>query len=194
MSYPHETLIAFTHGVSCKWNYLMRTVPGISTLLAPLEDALHRRLIPAITGRPPCSAQVRDLPALSAKVGGFGIAKPTVECAPAYEASRSVTASLSQLIKRGSVAEDEVHRAKSSIARNRNTRLTDQVDGLRGCLDLHQQSLLDFSQEKGASTWLTVLPIVRHGFDLHKSAFRDAMCLRYGWQLQSIPHTCSCRN
>ena len=45
---------------------------------------------------------------------------------------------------------------------------------------------------KGASTWLSVLQIAQHGFDLHKSAFRDALCLGCGWQLQNIPHPCSC--
>ena len=31
-----------------------------------------------------------------------------------------------------------------------------------------------------------------HGFSLHKSAFRDALCLRYGWQPQLLPTTCTC--
>ena len=36
---------------------------------------------------------------------------------------------------------------------------------------------MEVSQEKGASTWLTALPINDHGFALHKSAFRDALSL-----------------
>ena len=33
---------------------------------------------------------------------------------------------------------------------------------------------MELSQEKGASTWLTTLPIDEHGFALHKAAFRTA--------------------
>lgn len=41
-------------------------------------------------------------------------------------------------------------------------------------------------------TWLTSLPIDDHGFALHKSAFRDALSLGYGWSLQNPPSHCTC--
>ena len=44
----------------------------------------------------------------------------------------------------------------------------------------------------GASTWLTALPIKEHGFDLHKGAFRDALCLRYNLQPPHLPTKCVC--
>ena len=53
------------------------------------------------------------------------------------------------------------------------------------------QRCMDLSQEKGASTWLTALPIDKHGFSLHKSAFRDALSLRYNWALENSPSHCS---
>ena len=46
--------------------------------------------------------------------------------------------------------------------------------------------------EKGASSWLTVLPLIDHGFALPKGAFRDALCLRYGWPVPELPTTCVC--
>ena len=45
---------------------------------------------------------------------------------------------------------------------------------------------------KGASSWLTVLPLDEHGFSLHKGDFRDAICLRYGWPLSHLPSDCVC--
>ena len=54
------------------------------------------------------------------------------------------------------------------------------------------QRCVELSQEKGASVWLTALPIENHGFALHKSAFRDALCLRYNWPLNNQPSQCSC--
>ena len=46
--------------------------------------------------------------------------------------------------------------------------------------------------EKGASTWLTVLPLTDHGFTLHKSAFQDALALRYGWTPSKLQTKCEC--
>ena len=51
---------------------------------------------------------------------------------------------------------------------------------------------MELSWEKGASTWLTALPIDDHGFALHKSAFRDALSLWYDWSLQNSRSHCSC--
>ena len=46
--------------------------------------------------------------------------------------------------------------------------------------------------EKGASSWLTVLPLEEHHFSLHKQAFRDALALRYGWLPSQVPSNCPC--
>ena len=48
------------------------------------------------------------------------------------------------------------------------------------------------AQEKGASSWLTTLPIEEFGFALHKGAFQDALALRYNWQPQRATSTCGC--
>ena len=51
---------------------------------------------------------------------------------------------------------------------------------------------MDLAQEKGASSWLTTLPLEEFGFTLHKGAFRDANALRYGWQPSRCPSSCAC--
>ena len=51
---------------------------------------------------------------------------------------------------------------------------------------------MELAQEKGASSWLTALPIEEFGFTLHKRAFQDALALRYNWQPQNCPATCGC--
>ena len=51
---------------------------------------------------------------------------------------------------------------------------------------------LDLAVEKGASTWLTALPLDEYGFALHKSAFQDALALRYGWLPLRTPTLCAC--
>ena len=53
------------------------------------------------------------------------------------------------------------------------------------------QLAMDLALEKGASSWLTALPLEEHGFALHKPAFRDAMALRYGSPLDPLTHSIS---
>ena len=59
-------------------------------------------------------------------------------------------------------------------------------------LTLPMQLATDLAREKGASSWLTALPLEEHGFALHKTAFRDAIALRYGWPPSQIPTNCVC--
>ena len=51
---------------------------------------------------------------------------------------------------------------------------------------------MDLAQEKGASSWLTSLPIAEFGFTLHKGGFHDALALRYNWQPLQAPSSCEC--
>ena len=41
---------------------------------------------------------------------------------------------------------------------------------------------IELAKEKGASIWLSSLPVQEHGFSLHRAAFHDALSLRYGWK------------
>ena len=54
------------------------------------------------------------------------------------------------------------------------------------------QRALILASERGASSWLTSLPLTEHGFTLHKSAFQDALALRYGWSPRNVPTKCDC--
>ena len=49
-----------------------------------------------------------------------------------------------------------------------------------------------YSQHSIYSSWLVALPIQKHGFSLHKSAFQDALCLHYGWQPSLLLSACVC--
>ena len=51
---------------------------------------------------------------------------------------------------------------------------------------------VDLAKERGASSWLSVLPLSEQGFHLHKGEFRDALCLCYGWTLSNTPRLCNC--
>ena len=54
------------------------------------------------------------------------------------------------------------------------------------------RSSVMLAQEKGASNWLSCLPLKSHNFVLHKTAFRDAIALRYHWLPSACPTFCAC--
>ena len=54
------------------------------------------------------------------------------------------------------------------------------------------QHVMDLTQKKGDSSWLTSLPLKEFGFTLHKGAYRDAIALHYGWQPSYCPSSCAC--
>jgi hypothetical protein len=68
----------------------------------------------------------------------------------------------------------------------------EEADLLKQGLDEPLQRVMTLAQEKGASHWLNALPLEDHGFSLHKGAFRDGLCLRYGWKPDGLPTTCAC--
>ena len=78
------------------------------------------------------------------------------------------------------------------MKKRKRTIQNTQASSVRANLPIKLQRAMDLSQEKGASNWLTVLPVEEFRFSLHKSAFRDALALRYGWQLINTPSSCSC--
>ena len=45
---------------------------------------------------------------------------------------------------------------------------------------------------KGMSSWLTIEPQIQYGTVLNESDFQDAVCLRYGFDLDGLPTSCVC--
>ena len=93
----------------------------------------------------------------------------------------------------------QTHIVRSSQLTRRNAVHRARSQGYSDCFsDLHQQlepSLqrdMDLAAVRGASSWLTTLPLNEHGFALHKSAFQDALALRYGWPPLRSPLLCTC--
>ena len=186
---PHAAYTAFTHGLTSKWTYLARTISGIEDLLQPLEEIIRQRFLPSLTDR--------ELMALPVRFGGLGIIDPSRQATTHYNMSEKITAPLVALILQQShtyspEAKAEQIKAKKTARTIRrqcdSTAANELVDNLPNNL----KRAMTVSAEKGASSWLSTLPIAEHGFALHKGAFRDALCLRYGWRPSHLPSHCIC--
>jgi len=56
--------------------------------------------------------------------------------------------------------------------------LNERTQDVLGRLNPQLQHSVELAQEKGSLAWLTVLPVAKDGFHLHKGEFHDALCLR----------------
>ena len=163
--------------------------------MEPLEVAIRTLFTPAITGRtPPNNIECR-LFALPAQ-HGLGIVSPS-SLSDEYNWSQKVSAPLVSLILAQSFNyppesyndQLDLNKEIKKFSRGQWKLLLDQLKA-----DLSSELLYStqLAEEKGASNWLTSLPIQEHGFSLHKAAFRDALALRYGWRPNNLPSECIC--
>ena len=196
-SQPHAAYAAFTHGLMSKWTYLSRTMWGIGQLLQPLENVIRTKLLPALSGRPPPNEVERELLSLPARLGGIAISNPSNTAELEFNSSIQVTKALKEAILQQefhytSETLTEQTKARSEVQKLRRDKAEQASLLLKDFLPQSLKFSMELAQEKGASSWLTSLPIEEYGFSLHKSAFRDALALRYDWQPISAPSTCGC--
>ena len=190
-THPQAAYATFTHGLSNKWSFLMRTI------LEPLEDVINLQLFPAITGKTAINNQDRELFTLPARLGGLNIPNPSIISNAEYAASRKITGPLVNLIyyqesQYTMDTSEEQHKLKSLMKTEKREAQSAAAERPKPQLSPTLRRSIQVAKEKGASSWLIALPIEKLGFSLHKSAFRDALCLRYGWQPSILPTTCVC--
>ena len=164
-----------------------------------LDEMLRSDLLRALTGRPPPSDLECVLFALPARLGGLGIRIPSETAPSELQSSLLVTSSLKDHIldqerEYGhNIITDQLQK-KATINRLNRERGVRDADDLFSQLSDSLQRAVNLAKERGASTWLTVLPLTDrdHGFALHKSALHDALALRYGWTPSKLPSKCDC--
>lgn len=196
-SQPHAAHSAFTHGLTSVWSHVIRTTPSIGHLLQPLEDAIRMNLIPGLTDGPPPNDLDRSLLALPARLGGIALKNPAADTESIYTASLKISDPLKEaIISNTSDYSYEILSsqliARSEVHKLRQQQSTQQSESLKVNASDAMKRAMDLASEKGASSWLTTLPIEEFGFALHKGAFHDALALRYGWSLTRTPSNCSC--
>ena len=81
----------------------------------------------------------------------------------------------------------KVQEIKPSLRQQKNQHHGLLAAQVRESLPATKQRVMDLLGEKGSSSWLTSLQLKYRGFNLNKGEFRDALSLRYGWQLKTLP-------
>ena len=76
--------------------------------------------------------------------------------------------------------------------RENEKHLRERLEEVKSVLPDNTRRVAVLATEKGASSWLTVIPLKDMNFSLNKREFRDAVHLRYDWQIANTPSTCIC--
>ena len=130
---------------------------------------------------------------LPARLGRLGIRIPSETAASELNSSLLLSSSL-----KDDILDQDREYGHNIITDQLKNRAT--INSVRDADDLYRQlsdsmqRAVNLAKEKGASTWLTVLPLTDHGFALHKSAFHDSLALRYGWTPSKPSSKCDCGN
>ena len=139
---------------------------------------------------------MRQVYSLPVRMGGLGFEIPQVECDLNYENSKIMTAQLANAIfnqdSRLEIDDEEQVTASKLVSKRRREHSTVLMDQIREEISDSLFKLLLLSSEKGASIWLTSLPLREFGFRLNKQQFEDALCLRYNLPLKDVPRRCAC--
>ena len=171
----------------------MRTLQDIGNLLQPLERAISDVLIQSLIGRN-CSEAERDLVALPVRMAGNGLINPSESADAEDSASIRVSSPLVSKIEEqshGTPDEAEVQRVYAT-RREKDHGLREELEEMKAMFPDKTQRAVDLACEKGASNWLTVIPLKDMDFDLNKREFRDALKLRYDWPVPDNPAVCVC--
>ena len=190
---PHSAYVAFTHGLCHRYTYFMRTIPQISEMIQPLENAIRDHLIPALTEKHFCNVIERKLLSLPVRLGGLGIINPCEIADHEFNNSVKLTSTLTNAIigqKTDPIQPDD--KARREITKENKSFHEHRQKNVEESLSETQLRMHMINQQKGASSWLTVLPTIEHGFHLSKRIFWDYIRLRYGWPLSNLPSSCAC--
>ena len=74
--HPHSAYSGLGVPLQLECQYLKKTVPGVGTLMGPIEDALKEKLSPALFGGEDINADFRKILGHSVNDGGLGIPDP----------------------------------------------------------------------------------------------------------------------
>lgn len=194
-THPHAAYAAFVFGLRHRWTFLQRTMPTVTNHMQPLKDKIRHKLVPTLIKHEPNDLEM-EMMTLPAAYGGLSFDDPVADSSHKHADSLKCTANLTGLILKGETQLPRIdpdRAAKEAVKRCHRTTLKIAADALQARLPEPQRRAMELAREKGASSILTTIPIVEHGFYFDvKSDFHDHVHLRYCWPIDNLPSTCPC--
>ncbi|KAL5266928.1 hypothetical protein ACHWQZ_G004092 [Mnemiopsis leidyi] len=194
-SEPHLAYSAYVYGTSKRWNYLLRTTPDITYLLQDIEKTIKSKFIPSLLGHQ-INDNYRTIFTLPVRHGGMALENPSQIADREYHNSSKMTEFLWRAIQdqRTSInIKQSINQPLIEIMKKKKDEDFKQAKfEVINKLTSDQSRYIALACEKGASSWLSALPLEQYGFALNKQEFVDAIALRYNFAIPGRSETCVC--
>ena len=192
--FPHSAYAGLVSCLSAEWQYICRTVPEVGPSLAPVENALRTKFIPAIIGVDgPIDDDLRTLLGNGVKTGGLAIRDPTLTAASLFSASVEATGMLTGTLIRNEPINVEAHRntVRAAGAKHRKTRRDGEV-AFHTALMERSPPKVKKRMERATATgaWLSTIPDRFSGTKLTKDEWLDNIAIRYAQHPAILPDHC----
>ena len=168
------------------------TVPGVGTLMGPIEEALREKFFPTLFGGEEINTDFRKALGHSVKHGGLCIPDPRMSAESAYNTSKADSGELVDYLLGGSVLNYVGHRAcvhKASLMARRTKMSLDMGEVFRRKHLVGGQERNRLHRATRNGSWLSAIPHRLNATDLSWEEFWDNLHLRYGLMPQYIPAT-----
>ena len=111
-------------------------------------------------------------------MGGLGITNSCRTAVSEYEVSTAITEPLvEQIVAQTHELPDDraIRTLQQCNRREKNVRLRDNLEEVTNALPEQTKRAADLATEKGASSWLTVIPVKDEDLTINKREFKDAI-------------------
>ena len=86
----------------------------------------------------------------------------------------------------------EIRTLQLSTQKQKGDCLNERLEQVKNSLPTKVKRDVELATEKGSSNWLTVIPLKELNYNLNTREFRDAIKLRYDWEITNTPLICAC--
>ena len=167
-SQPHSAYTIFTKGYKSKFTYFLRTMKSFEDYVDPIQEVIDDLLLPTLFGQTePLPSALRQLVTLTPAQGGLGASNLRFEAPQQFAASTSITASHVDLITTQSMfmvaGENSTEEFKRQRQALKSALMKSRIESIDCTLPPDLLRSVNQSRDKGASSWLTAVPLVDQG-------------------------------
>ena len=191
---PQLSYSAYTRPIQSQWTYLQRVILECGSFFEPIETIITEQLIPTIFGSE-ISSKERSLFSLPTRMGGLNILNPVDIATHNYSTSRKITTPITNSLRNNTQFDmtefiDYYDKVVKEISKEKDEDIQRMFDNIITEIDLIQQRAVLRAMEEKISSWLNVIPVAKHNFDLTAQEFRDSLAIRYKKPLLEVPPNC----
>ena len=173
----------------------MGTIESFEDYVDPIQEAIDDLLLPTLFGQTEPS-DLRQLVTLTPAQGGPSVPDLRFEAPQQFAASTLITAphvdyitTQSMFIVAGENSTEELKRQHQAL---KTVSVKSRMESNDSTLPSDLLRSVNQSRDKGASSWLTAVPLDDQGLVLNKQEFRDSLRLRYSMPLSDLTSKCVC--